>query len=64
MICRQCAHTVDGNRLAKSDAKLKNVFGAILIGATLLGINALASALHTPNDGAPPVPVSDTVVGQ
>jgi hypothetical protein len=59
------AHTVEpGNRLAKGDGKIKNVLGAILIGATLLGINALASALHTPNHGAPPAPVSDTVVGQ
>jgi hypothetical protein len=47
------AHKVrSADRLVKGD-KLKMMVGAILIGATLLGVGELASTVSTADHGAP-----------
>jgi hypothetical protein len=55
------AHRVEsGNLLAKGDMKIKIVLAAILISATMLGVNELASAV---SHGALPAAVNDISVG-
>jgi hypothetical protein len=54
------AHRVEfRNRLSKGGVKIKMVLGAILVSATLLGINELASAAYRADHGAAPTVVND-----
>jgi hypothetical protein len=57
------AHRVEfRNRLSKGDVKIKMVLGAILVSATLLGVNELASAAYRGDHGAAPIVVNDTSI--
>jgi hypothetical protein len=47
-------HRVEFDRLSKGDVKIKMVLGAILVSATLLGVNELASAAYRADHGAFP----------
>ena len=51
-----------GDRLAKGDMKIRIFLGAILVSATMLGINELASAVHRADHAGPPAAVSDTSI--
>jgi hypothetical protein len=50
------------NRLSNGDVKIKMVLGAILVSATLLGVNELASAAYRADHGASPTVVNDTSI--
>jgi hypothetical protein len=50
------------NRLSKGDVKIKMVLGAILVSATLLGVNELASAAYRGDHGAAPTVVNDNSI--
>ena len=51
-----------GNLFAKGEMKIKIVLGAILISATMLGVNELASAMSRADHGALPASVNDISV--
>jgi hypothetical protein len=51
-----------GDRLAKGDMKIRIFLGAILVSATMLGINELASAVTRADHGSLPAAANDISV--